>query len=55
MTPIAVLPVLFHLLWRHCLHTDLSAPLHPDAVITMAVTGCPLCQGHVRQDLDLKR
>ncbi len=36
--PIAVLPVLFHLLWRHELHADLSMPLHPDAVITLAVT-----------------
>jgi len=35
--PIAVLPVLFHLLWRHELDTDLSTPLHPDAVITLAV------------------
>ena len=26
--PIAVLPVLFHLLWRHELVTDLSVPLH---------------------------
>jgi hypothetical protein len=24
-----VLPVLFHLLWRHELVTDLSVPLHP--------------------------
>jgi hypothetical protein len=28
--PIAVLPVLFHLLWRHRLLADLSAPLSPD-------------------------
>jgi hypothetical protein len=27
--PIVVLPVLFHLLWRHDLITDLSLPLHP--------------------------
>ncbi|MEU7892477.1 TnsA-like heteromeric transposase endonuclease subunit [Nonomuraea sp. NPDC049152] len=27
--PIAVLPVLFHLLWRHQLAADLSVPLHP--------------------------
>ncbi|MFE2595443.1 hypothetical protein ACFXCZ_02875 [Streptomyces sp. NPDC059396] len=26
--PIAVLPVLFHLLWRHELAVDLSVPLH---------------------------
>ena len=32
--PIAVLPVLFHLLWRHDLTTDLSVPLHPDAIVT---------------------
>ncbi|WP_019871538.1 TnsA-like heteromeric transposase endonuclease subunit [Salinispora oceanensis] len=37
--PIAVLPVLFHLLWRYELHTDLSTPLHPDAVVTAAVAG----------------
>jgi hypothetical protein len=35
--PIAALPVLFHLLRRHDLDTDLSTPLHPDAVITLAV------------------
>ena len=27
--PIAVLPVLFHLLWRQELTADLSVPLHP--------------------------
>ncbi|MCX5122117.1 TnsA-like heteromeric transposase endonuclease subunit [Micromonospora sp. NBC_00362] len=37
--PIAVLPALFHLLRRRILHTDLSTPLHPDAVVTSAVTG----------------
>ncbi len=38
--PIAVLPVLFHLLWRHELRADLSMPLHPDTVVmTEAVTG----------------
>jgi hypothetical protein len=31
---IAVLPVLFHLLWRHDLVADLSVPLHPDTVVT---------------------
>jgi hypothetical protein len=36
--PIAVLPVLFHLLWRHDLTTDLSVPLHPCASVTTAVT-----------------
>jgi hypothetical protein len=34
--PIAVLPVLFHLLWCRELHVDLSEPLHPDAVVTNA-------------------
>ncbi|MEV0826353.1 TnsA-like heteromeric transposase endonuclease subunit [Nonomuraea rubra] len=32
--PIAVLPVLFHLLWQHELVTDLSVPLHPLAHIS---------------------
>lgn len=32
--PIAVLPVLFHLLWRQELHVELSMPLHTDAVVT---------------------
>jgi hypothetical protein len=36
--PIAVLPVLFHLLWRQDLVTDLSVPLHPCASVTTAVT-----------------
>jgi hypothetical protein len=36
--PIAVLPVLFHLLWCHELVADLSVPLHPAApVATSAV------------------
>ena len=34
--PIAVLPVLFHLLWRHELAADLSLPLHQDTVATRA-------------------
>ena len=34
--PIAVLPVLFHLLWQHELATDLSVPLHPCAAVTRA-------------------
>jgi hypothetical protein len=29
-----VLPVLFHLLWRHELVTDLSVSLHPCASVT---------------------
>lgn len=32
--PIAVLPVLFHLLWRQELVVDLTVPLHPLAVVT---------------------
>jgi hypothetical protein len=32
--PVAVLPVLFHLLWRHDLVVDLSVPLHQAAVVT---------------------
>ena len=35
--PIAVLPVLFHLLWQHELVTDLSVPLDPCAALTRAV------------------
>ncbi|VAZ69578.1 hypothetical protein LAUMK40_05741 [Mycobacterium kansasii] len=31
--PIAVLPVLFHLLWRHELTTTLSVPLHPQTLV----------------------
>jgi hypothetical protein len=34
--PIAVLPVLYHLLWRHDLMADLSVALHPDTVVTVA-------------------
>jgi hypothetical protein len=34
--PIAVLPVLFHLLWQHELVTDLSVPLHSCAAVTRA-------------------
>ena len=30
--PIVVLPVLFHLLWRHQLIVDLSVPLHPSTL-----------------------
>ncbi|WP_426513009.1 TnsA-like heteromeric transposase endonuclease subunit [Dactylosporangium sp. McL0621] len=37
--PIAVLPVLFHLLWRHDLTADLSVPLHPCSSVTTAVAG----------------
>lgn len=32
--PIAVLPVLFHLLWRHELTADLSVPLHPGTLVS---------------------
>lgn len=31
--PIAVLPVLFHLLRRHELTADLSVPLHPGTLV----------------------
>lgn len=34
---IAVLPVLFHLLWRGVLHADLTRPLAPDTVVGPAV------------------
>jgi hypothetical protein len=36
--PIAVLPVLSHLLWRQDLTADLSIPLHPSTTVTTAVT-----------------
>jgi len=32
--PLAVLPVVFHLLWRHELVVDLTVPLHPLATVT---------------------
>ena len=35
--PIAVLPVLFHLLWRHELVADLSVPLHAATPVTRPV------------------
>jgi hypothetical protein len=35
--PIAVLPVLFHLLWRQELVTDLAVPLHPAVTVTRVV------------------
>jgi hypothetical protein len=34
--PIAVLPVLFHLLWRHDLQADLTRPLAEDTIVTTA-------------------
>jgi hypothetical protein len=37
--PIMVLPVVFHLLWRHELVVDLSVPLHPSTVVSRAVAG----------------
>ena len=37
--PIAVPPVLFHLLWRNELSADLTTPLHPDTTIRAAATG----------------
>ena len=36
---IAVLPVLFHLLWCQELSADLSTPLHQDTVVTLAGAG----------------
>ena len=36
--PIAVLPVLYHLLWRQDLVADLSVPLHPATVIALAAS-----------------
>jgi len=37
--PIAVLPVLFHLLWCQELSADLSTPLHQDTVVTLVAAG----------------
>jgi hypothetical protein len=37
--PIAVLPVLFHLLWRQELLADLTQPLGPDTIVTSAPHG----------------
>lgn len=37
--PIAVLPVLFHLLWRQDLVVDLSVPLHPFVTVTRPGVG----------------
>jgi hypothetical protein len=34
--PIAVLPVVFHLLWRRELVTELTRPLHPEVVVRTA-------------------
>ena len=34
--PIAALPVLYHLLWRQELAADLSVPLHPATVVSLA-------------------
>jgi hypothetical protein len=34
--PVAVLPVLYHLLWQQELTADLSVPLHPATVIALA-------------------
>ncbi len=35
--PIAVLPVLFHLLWLHELVVDVAAPLHAESVVSLGV------------------
>jgi hypothetical protein len=37
--PIAVLPVLFHLLWRGVLAVDVSVPLHQDTVAHCGAAG----------------
>jgi hypothetical protein len=37
--PIAVLPVLFHLLWSRELHTDPRRPLHPEVMVTATAVG----------------
>ena len=37
--PLAVLPVLFHLLWRHELEAGLLVPLHPAAEVRAAGDG----------------
>jgi hypothetical protein len=37
--PIAVLPVLFHLLWRHDLVADLSVPLHSCTTVASNASG----------------
>ncbi|MGX7828009.1 TnsA-like heteromeric transposase endonuclease subunit [Actinokineospora sp. 24-640] len=37
--PTAVLPVLFHLLWRRALHADLDRPLHPEVVVRAEEVG----------------
>lgn len=36
---IAVLPVLFHLLWTHELAVDMSVPLHTEAAVSAGVAG----------------
>ncbi|TLQ48508.1 TnsA-like heteromeric transposase endonuclease subunit [Streptomyces marianii] len=36
---IAVLPVLFHLLWTHELAVDVSVPLHTEAAVSVGVAG----------------
>jgi hypothetical protein len=33
--PIAVLPVLFHLLWKHELMADMSVPLHHEVIVSV--------------------
>ena len=37
--PVAVLPVLFHLLWRHELAADLSVPLGPFTLVSSGAAG----------------
>ena len=42
--PIAVLPVLYHLLWRHHLTTDLTVPLNADTLVG-TLTGASTAPG----------
>jgi hypothetical protein len=35
---VAVLPVLFHLLWRHELTVEVSTPLHADSMVGAGLT-----------------
>jgi hypothetical protein len=45
--PIAVLPVLFHLLWRGVLAVDVSVPLHLSVPVEVA-RDCPACLGFAK-------
>jgi hypothetical protein len=41
--PIAVLPVPFHVLWRHRLRADLSVPLSPDTTVVSVGASSKWC------------